>query len=143
MHYRAVFVLIRLGSEPRLAKVEAAESRLAVADVEYRDAGYGNMLGFYDWLRGPSGELRGVRCWDDLGEDEALSQALERLPYVRRCAGVNFQILFHGDWGDLDETKGDDQGFLMAKPYVAMDGAFAILFGTEDLSEVDLAGIQE
>lgn len=98
---------------------------LAIGNEEFRDAGQGDWLGFYDWLRTKAGEVIGVRLWVD--DVNAQIRALHP------CAGVVagetcFPLLIYfGEERAFEEQLSDDQDFGSNRLLVG-PGKFALTF---------------
>jgi hypothetical protein len=130
--------------KPRLtlAKGLSWPQRAFVVDgKEYRDAGFGEWTGFYDWLRASNGALLGVRYWLD-ASTKFLEGYARNLPYVSvdpsRCIEVYFS-----DQRAFEPKLSADQAFLYDALFRAADGEYAIAFGAEELSGADFEILEQ
>lgn len=124
--------------QPRLTLAKGLtwpQRAFVVSGKEYRDAGFGEWTGFYDWLRASDGALLGVRYWLN-ASTEFLEVYARHLPYVSidpsRCIEVYFS-----DQRAFEPKLSTDQAFLYDALFRAADGEYAIAFGAEDLCGAD------
>ena len=124
--------------QPRLTLAKGLtwpQRAFVVSGKEYRDAGFGEWTGFYDWLRASDGTLLGVRYWLDTST-AFLEVYARNLPYVSvdpsRCIEVYFS-----DQRAFEPKLSADQAFLYDALFRAADGEYAIAFGAEDLGGTD------
>ena len=105
-----VAVVVSPSEQPRIHTIRGALGPEIVLDEEvFRDAGLGDWLGFYDWLRTKSGEVIGVRLWID--------EPSEQVRTLSRCAGVvtgelGSPLVIHlSNARDVEDHLSDDQDF--------------------------------
>lgn len=112
----------------------------AVDNTEYHDVGLGEWTGFYDWLRDSDGGLLGVRYWLNSGTEFLVSHT-QTLPYVSRAS--NHIEIYFSERRVVDPKLSCDQAFLYDALFRSSHEEYAIAFGTEDLSRVDLEKLEE
>lgn len=105
-------VLIALSDKvpPELCSIEdLVASKVQINGEELVDAGLGDWLGFYDWLRDAPKSIIGIRLW--------LDQDLKCIELIRTCVnavvaedGRNLTI-FLGSDRKFDPSLSDDQDF--------------------------------
>lgn len=100
----------------------------------------GEWTGFYDWLRGHDGTLRGVRYWP-FESTQFVIQIAKGLSYIHAVEGKCLEIFFGSERATLDHLS-SDQDFLYDPVYTTHSGACALAFSTEDLSESDYTAIR-
>lgn len=105
-----VAVVVSISEQPRIHIICGALGPEVVLDEEvFQDAGLGDWLGFYDWLRTKSGEVIGVRLWIDEPSEQART--------LSRCAGVvtgehgSPLVIYLSNARDAEDSMSDDQDF--------------------------------
>lgn len=124
--------------QPRLTLAKGLtwpQKAFVVNGKEYRDAGFGEWTGFYDWLRAPDGALLGVRYWLDTST-EFLEVYARNLSYVSVDPSRSIEVYF-SDRRAFEPRLSADQAFLYDALFRAADGEYAIAFGAEELSLAD------
>jgi hypothetical protein len=104
-------------------------------DKRFCDAGLGDWIGFYDWLRTADGRVIGLRSWIELSELRslgALPAVNEALEFEEGCLHVWFS-----DLREFDEEKSDDQDLGTHRLMRSDDGVLALGVSTESLSKND------
>ena len=109
-------------------------------DELYRDKGFGDSTGFYDWLRSAGGKIIGLRYWPF--EDTAfLVDAMRPLQYVTASADRSFVEIYFGELREFDEQMSDDQDFGNAKVFGSDDGSWALTFDVTGLDDLEMEWI--
>ena len=126
-----VAVILSEQSVPRLVDIAAADvdaPAVRLAGKDHVDAGAGDWLGFYDWLRDRAGRVIGVQQW--LFEPSTY-------PFAKAFAGVDADShsgcvrIFFGQSRDVDEAASCDQDFGSNRLLVAND-SIALTFNAPD-----------
>jgi len=93
----------------------------------YKDQGYGEFIGFYDWLRNSEDQIIGVRFFPF--EDLAFLYGLaRRLDYVSIDeTGKGLDIYLSND-RDVDESFSNDQAFGGNRLFSSGEGDYALTF---------------
>jgi len=112
------------------------ERELTLSGQVYRDVGYRDWSGFYDWLRNRRGSVLGVRYWPDdlrfpLGKIGALEYVV--VPTHGSCAEIYFSTERR-----FDRRKSADQAFFYDKVFSSETGDYLIVFETSCLTAIDL-----
>lgn len=125
-----VAVVMSTSERPRVHAIsDTLGSELALGEDLFRDAGVGDWLGFYDWLRTRSGEVIGVRLWVD--------EANEQLRAAGSCAGVVagrdcFPLaIYFGESREFEDELSCDQDFGSNMLLVSAN-AFAMTFNAPE-----------
>jgi hypothetical protein len=105
---------------------------LLLGGVRYRDAGYGEWTGFYDWLRDKKRRVIGVRYW--LDDAPFLLDILDSFPYVAIPDNKFFVEVYFSKSRAVAKKESHDQDFLFDKIFIAGNGEFAIAFDTSLLT---------
>lgn len=107
------------------------EGTFFLDQVAFRNMGYGDMTGFYDWLRTNEGRVIGVAYQPlvDTGGDELISR-IARLDYARNSPGRNGVEVFFGREREFCEDKSADQDFFENRVYLSDDNVLAVSFDT-------------
>ncbi|WMW80084.1 hypothetical protein RF679_15735 [Undibacterium cyanobacteriorum] len=105
-----LLVVLTRDAPPKVTSIEEVpEAMIQVDDSNLNDAGLGDWLGFYDWLRNRSKTVIGVRIW--LDEDNAHISAIgECMNAVVPIVGRELSIFFGAD-REFDKSLSDDQDF--------------------------------
>ncbi len=106
------FLLLVLESELKLAgRSEEPTGVVALKGNEYEEMTLGRkgFLGFYDWLREPSGALVGIRLSIDTSS-KALIEMLPSRSYITRNSPEVFSVMFRTA-DQIDEEASMDQDF--------------------------------
>ena len=96
-------------------------------NTTFRNQGFGDFTGFYDWLRNKDGEVIGVR-YLPVDELKFLWHALANLPYVKVNQKIKSIEFYFSNDRTVDESVSDDQDFGSNSVYKSDDGIFAISF---------------
>jgi hypothetical protein len=107
-----------------------------IGHITFENTGLGDFTGFYDWLRGRSGGVIGVRYWP-AEDNEQLFGAATSLPCVFVEAGRCIEVLF-SRVEPVDSTQSNDQEFMYAAVFRSPNGDWALAFDLVDLTEDDL-----
>lgn len=113
---------------------------LILGGVRYRDAGYGEWTGFYDWLRDSKGRVIGVRYWPD--DARFLLDTLHLFPYAMIPDNKFFAEIYFSKTRAVAKKKSHDQDFLFDKIFVADNGEYAIAFDTSLITPDQLKDIR-
>jgi hypothetical protein len=136
---QCLFVFLR----PRLALALTGEPETSDPFVldgrSYRDIGQGNMTGFYDWLRAPTGKLLGIR-YLPLLDFEFPMHLVRHLDYIAEDDGA-LEIYFTAD-RRFDPESSKDQDFGGNWIFSSQEGDLVITFATEWLSDSDLESLR-
>ena len=126
-----------LGDTPRLHLYEReAPVEILNGERHYRDAGYGDAVGLYDWLRAENGQLIGVAL-TLLEETDALAQAWSHLPYVSiEDVDSYVKILFVSYKGTIYNSG--DQNISTSKVLVSEDLEYALILDAIGLTDRDI-----
>jgi len=107
------YLLVELSDTPRFWLAgEIPDERFLLNGVEYEDTGFGDFIGFYDYLRDTAGEVLGVRFF----------------PFEDLDFAENKINLFASAKKDVDESKSDDQLFVDNKLYKSKNGKLLLTF---------------
>lgn len=90
------------------------------------DSGIGDWIGFYDWLRDPSGRIIGVRQWVD---EPSVALFSEKFVGVEANAAHGVLLAFFGQSRNVDEVASCNQDFGNNRLLLAGD-AVALTFST-------------
>jgi hypothetical protein len=112
-----------------------------IGNKRYLDTDFGHWTGFYDWLRDADGNLLGVR-YTPFEDTEFLIDHTTKLPYVK-TAPLRYIEIYFSEKRAIDAKRSCDQEFLYDAVFRSDDGDYAIAFGIEELSEVDLQGLEK
>ena len=133
-------LLVALASGPKLAfarECPAASFRMGGRD--YRDQGYGDWTGFYDWLRSAPDSVIGVRYWP-FENTRFLADVVCSLPYVKVPEdGSCLEIYFSR--GRVQARASDDQSFGSNRIFCSEEGGWAISFDTTGLSATEVLSL--
>jgi hypothetical protein len=110
---------------------QCPEDSFTYDNITFRDQGFGDFTGFYDWLRNSDGEIIGVRYLPVDGL-EFLGHALVHLPYVEVNEQIRSIEFYFTDDRGVDESVSDDQDFGSNRLFKSQDGVFAISFNPSD-----------
>lgn len=113
---------------------------LILGGVRYRDAGYGEWTGFYDWLRDNKGRVIGVRYWPD--DPQFLLDILPLFPYAMIPDNKFYVEVYFSNTRAVEKKKSHDQDFLFDKLFVADNGDYAIAFDTSLITPDQLKDIR-
>jgi len=137
-------LLVALETHPTLALTGSCPGeQFRMGERLYKDQGYGDWTGFYDWLRKDSDRIVGVR-YCPFEATEFLIETVARLEYVviperKRCIEVYFSIPSPG----ADPRKSDDQTFGSNKIFFCQEQTkWLISFDTTRLSESEMQSIR-
>ena len=127
-------MLVALRSGPAIAFApECPASSFQMGDREYRDKGFGDWTGFYDWLRSGAESIVGVRYWPfqetRFVVDDLSGYQYVKVPEDKSC----LEIYFSAD-GGVDRRASDDQAFGSNRVFYSEAGGWALSFDTIDLS---------
>jgi hypothetical protein len=112
---------------------------LVVAGVSYKDAGYGDWSGFYDWLRDSEQRVLGVRYWpDDTG---FLLDTANKFSYVIVPESRFYMEIYFSSNRSVNKQKSKDQDFLYDKIFSSETGEYIIVFDTSLLTNNELTQI--
>lgn len=101
----------------------------------YRDAGYGDSLGLYDWLRDDRGLVVGVGL-TLLDETAPAVQAWPPLSYVRRFTGQDYvEVVFRDHAGETFTMS--EQITSTSRVLVSDGGDFMLLLDAVGLTDLD------
>jgi hypothetical protein len=107
----------------------------------YRDVGFGDWTGFYDWLRDANENVLGVRYW--LRDDtEFLVGYAKGLGYVQADQPSHYIEIYFSQRREIVPKLSSDQDFLYDSVFRSDDGVYAIGFGIGGLSELDMRSLQ-
>ncbi len=100
---------------------------LTMGTCRFVDAGLGDWLGFYDWLRSSDGAVIGVRLW--------LDEPNGHITDIERCLGVQWspdsrslRVFFTSEI-QFSESLSDDQDFGGNRLFIGQ-GSFVLTFNT-------------
>jgi|GEM_PF-4489811 len=93
----------------------------------YKDIGYGDFTGFYDWLRNNDDQIIGVRYYP-FKELEFLCDAIEHLSYIVIEPKTKILSLYFSDDHGAEQYSSDDQDFGDNRVYKSDAGEYAISF---------------
>lgn len=127
---------VTIEREPRGALVHipvAAEVVIQLGDRIFRDAGFGGMNGFYDYLRGPSG-IVGIRFWPHPSL-EFLASLVASEDGIVASASPNPSIcLYPCGQQEFHELESCDRDMIENRILRSDDGAYAATFAVDLLS---------
>lgn len=107
--------------------------QLMLDEVTYRDTGYGDWTGFYDWLRDSNDRVLGLRYWPD--DTTFLLDVVRGFPYVVVPQNNFYMEIYFSTNRDVDLEKSGDQDFLYDKVFASDTGEYLICFDTSLLSD--------
>ena len=108
------FVAVMLGKErpPVLHALDVVPEQQIQLDGEtFKDAGLGDFIGFYDWLRGVDGTVIGVCLWPLLDETSADLDSAARCTNVESAHEGNQLSIYFGAGRTFEPTLSGDQDF--------------------------------
>jgi hypothetical protein len=108
----------------------------------YRDQGFGDWTGFYDWLREPSDKVVGVR-YLPFDKTRFLVDLLCSLPYVTAPKDRSYVEVYFVKNPRPDSMRSDDQAFGSNKVFYSEEGGWLLSFDTTGLSESELNSLQD
>jgi hypothetical protein len=109
-------------------------------DRLFRDQGFGDWTGFYDWLRDARGEIIGVRYWP-FADTQFVTDRVRDLSYARVAADRSF-VEIRLRPGDPDQQGSDDQDFGNNRLLTTSAGELALSFGTGALDATELGQLR-
>lgn len=112
---------------------ECPESNFTFEDITYFDAGYGELSGFYDWLRARDGSIIGVRFHPLIEETSLLKNELLKIDYLEHSLETNGIDIFFTSSRDIDLPNSADQDFGNNRVYKSANGMYAISFDTQQV----------
>ena len=113
---------------------------VTIGNTRYRNAGFGNWTGFYDWLRDSEGELLGVRYWPEQ-DTKFFVDYTKPFDYVEAASSRHIEIYF-SERRSFEAKLSCDQEFLYDAIFRSDEGGYAIGFGIEELNEANLRSLQ-
>ena len=119
---------------------ECPGNEYQLGDKRYRDKGYGELTGFYDWLRDSSGKLLGVRYWP-FEETSFLSDVLSEFPSVVVAKDRSYLEVYFSSDRRVDRQRSDDQDLGANKVFSTEQGEWAISFDTTALSPSEMENV--
>lgn len=130
---RCLIVVLKEEVELLLAR-ECPERSFTVNNTVFKDVGYGDFLGFYDWLRNTQQRVVGVRH-HVFDEFKLPFGRFKELPYaeVFEYPKVFSLSLYFGADRDIEEQSSDDQCFTDNRVYRSELDEYAISFSVEDV----------
>lgn len=120
-----------------LVPIEIGET-VSLNGESYVDCGPGRWAGFYDWLRGADGGIRGLRSWLGAGA-EALRHELARNSAVE--LGEDHVLIWLTERRDFDEHRSDDRDFGTHRVMRTSRQKLAVTFDVERLPDRELAAL--
>jgi demethylmenaquinone methyltransferase/2-methoxy-6-polyprenyl-1,4-benzoquinol methylase len=109
---QALAVVLHPQRPPLLRALDAVPERQLQIDGEaFEDAGLGDFIGFYDWLRTADGEVIGVRLWPLLGAESAALQAAGRCANVQASPVEGPLSIYFGEARTIEPALSGDQDF--------------------------------
>jgi len=108
---------------------------LQVGDRVFFDPGFGDWIGFYDWLRSSGGEVLGVRSWLD---DEAVAAIRDHVVVGNFVDWSGQQLRFwFSEQREFNEALSSDQELGTHRIMRGPDNELALTFNLERLSEAE------
>lgn len=124
-------LIVVLGEEIALVLTsEGPRDTFIYKNMCYVDQGYGDLAGFYDWLRNSEKHIIGVRYLPD-DELNSLRIAITHLPYVLTHTKQNGIEVYFSDERCFVESFSDDQDFGNNRVYRSETGRFALSFNAD------------
>ncbi len=121
-------LLVAFRSRLTLALVnECSGDKFQMGDRRYRDKGYGDWTGFYDWLKDSDGKILGVRYWP-FREIHLPIKKLFQLPYVVVAKDRSYIEIYFSNDHQVDAQCSDDQDFGANKVFLTDQSELAISF---------------
>lgn len=134
-------LLVALASAPKLAFArECPASAFRMGGQDYRDQGYGDWTGFYDWLRSSPDTVIGVRYWP-FDNTRFLADLVSSLPYVKIPQDSSCLEIYFSN-GRIEASASDDQSFGSNRIFYSEEGGcWAISFDTAGLSASEVLSL--
>lgn len=130
-------LLVAFRSRPVLTLVEECPGdAFQIGDRYYRDKGYGDWTGFYDWLKDSAGRVLGVRYWP-FEETHFLLELLSQFPYVVVAEDQSYLEIYFSSDCQVERQRADDQDFGANKVFSTDQGEWVISFDTMGLKLSD------
>lgn len=126
-------LIVTLGQELKLLLARRCpEKAFTVNSSVFQDVGYGDFLGFYDWLRNDQHAVIGVRH-HIFDEFKLPFDRFSDLPYaeVIKFQKIFTLSLYFGIDRNVEEESSDDQLFTDNRVYRSEHGVYAISFNVE------------
>ena len=101
-------------------------------DVRYEDQGFGDLTGFYDWLRNPEGEVIGVR-YLPADELDFICDALAHLPYAKVDRKSKSIELYFSTDTTIVESISNDQDFGDNSLFKSSTETYALSFNASEV----------
>lgn len=102
------------------------EKSFMIDDICYFDLGWGDFIGFFDWLRNKEEQIIGVRI-NTWAEFDIPYKKFEKLKYVSIDTQMKISFYFSDD-KLIQESISGDQDFRSNRVYKSVDGNYAISF---------------
>ncbi len=135
-------LIVVLREEIALALTPQCPSEFFVFEnIHYKDLGYDDFVGFYDWLRNTDKRIIGVRCypWEEFSFPYATVRVL---PYVEIDSEEKSVCLFFSDERSFEESLSDDQDFGNNRMYKSDTEEYAISFDADRVMDSFSAEVQ-
>jgi hypothetical protein len=113
--------------------------RIEVFGALYRDTGYGDFTGFYDWLRSPEGVVIGLRWWP-FGDLGFVLETLRGREYASLDPAEEYVDIWFGSERVSIPEEPKEQDFVGNKVLVSDSGDYVLSFHAGLAPEV-LAGM--
>ena len=126
-------LIVVLGGEVGLLLArECPEGAFTINNSVFKDLGYGDFLGFYDWLRNARQRIIGVRH-HVFNEFKLPFGKISELPYAEVVEYPNVVTLsvYFDAYRDIEEETSDDQCFTDNRVYRSELDEYAISFNVE------------
>lgn len=134
-------LLVLLQSSPVLAKnLRWPLNGFTWQNQRYREAGFGNWTGFYDWLRDREKKIIGVQ-YTPFEETEFLAELASQLPYIDIVHPCHIRLYF-SEHREFDAQLSNNQDFLYDAVFRSEEGGYALGFAIDYLSESELRSIE-
>jgi hypothetical protein len=137
--HRTLVIVMKEPIRFHLAVEEDVALPLSLDGAVFSDVGYGDWMGFYDWLRTSSGKLVGIRTRLDAPGAEDLRQRIARNDAVDLDDG-EIRVWFSSEQS-FSEEKSDDQELGTHRVLTSHDGLLALTFNVESLSDEEFSAL--
>jgi len=122
---------------------EIARQTVQIGDRAYRDQGYGDWTGFYDWLRTSPEKIVGVRYWPFHNTRFLVADLSVRQYVLAQQDKACLEVYFSPTDQRIDLMASDDQAFGSNRVFCSQADGWAISFDTTGLSTSELHSIRD
>lgn len=128
-------VVLRRGLTLALVR-DHPRQELVLDGIRYKDGGYGDWTGFYDWLRDLERRVIGVRYWPD--DTAFILDVVQGFSYAFVPENRFYLEIYFSDDHDFDKEESKDQDFLYDKVFLSDAGEHVLVFDTSLLTSAEV-----